>query len=61
MNIHKSKTIWFSAALAALGVLEINMGVVAESLGEHSGLVYVGIAAAMAALRVLTTEPLSEK
>lgn len=58
----KSKTLWFSAALAILGALEMHQAVVLKLVGqEHFGAVMLGIAIVTAVLRVVTTKPLSEK
>ncbi len=57
----KSKTINFSIALAVLGVVEINMHLVQDMLGEYYGAAFIGISAIVAALRAVTNKPLSEK
>lgn len=58
----KSKTLWFSVLLALLGVIEQSSSLVTQIVGpENSGLVMVVISVIVAVLRVVTTQPLSEK
>lgn len=58
----KSKTMWFAAALALLGALEMQSALVRDLVGqENFGLVMLGISLATAILRVVTAQPLSEK
>lgn len=58
----KSKTIWFAIFLAFLGVLEQSTALVTQIVGpENSGLVMLVISVIVAVLRVVTTQPLSEK
>lgn len=58
----KSKTMWFSIALAVLGVLELQTALVRELVGpENFGAVMLLISAGTAVLRVITTQSLSEK
>ena len=60
MQIARSKTMIFSAALAALSVAQ---GFVAKFPLDAMGQMYVGmgIAASIAVLRIITTQPLSDK
>ena len=60
-KIHKSKTIWFGHALAALGIVEANMGLLRNNLGDYYGYVFIGVALITYILRQNTTKPLSEK
>ena len=53
----KSKTNWVAIAIGVIGVLETNLGMLREVLGEWYGVTYVGIAAVMFALREITKEP----
>ena len=57
----KSKTINFSYVLAAFGVVEQNLPMIKEMIGDYYGLVFIGISAIVAVLRKVTTKPLSEK
>jgi len=58
----RSKTMWFSAALGVLGALELQSAFLREMVGpENFGLVMMLISVATAVLRVVTTQPLSEK
>ena len=59
--VRRSKTMLFAVSLAVLGVLEQSRGALEPVLKEHAGLVFVGIAVAIAVLRVLTTTSLLEK
>ena len=60
MSAFKSKTMWFSMALAALSVVQGYISALPLSPTEQ---MYVGlvVAAAIAGLRYVTTEPLSSK
>lgn len=58
----KSKTMRFALALAVLGVIETQLGVLSQYMSkELFGLFSIGISVAVAVLRVVTTSPLSEK
>lgn len=54
----KSRTLWFSAGLAALGALEMQSQLIPA---EYRGHALVLIAAISAALRFATTLPLDKK
>lgn len=54
----KSKTLWFSAGLAALGALEMQSQLIPA---EYRGHALVLIAAISAALRFATTLPVTQK
>lgn len=58
----RSRTIWFSVLLAFLGVIEQSSSLVTQFVGpENAGLVMIVISVIVAVLRVVTTQPLSEK
>lgn len=57
-SLLKSKTLWFSVALAALGALEMQSQLIPEAYRGH---VLVLIAAISAALRFATTLPVMKK
>jgi hypothetical protein len=58
----KSKTMLFSLALAVLGAVQASWGVLDDYLSpKAAGLAAVAVAILVAVLRVLTTEPLSDK
>ena len=58
----KSKTMWFSVALAALGALEMQSALLSGLVGpQNFGAVMVAISVVTAVLRVVTTQALSEK
>ena len=53
----KSRTNQAALVIALLGVLETNMGMMRELLGDYYGLTYVLIGAIMVILREVTKEP----
>jgi len=58
----RSKTMWFSLALAVFGVLEASTSYFQNLIGpEYFGFFVVAIGGVTAILRVLTTLPLDEK
>jgi hypothetical protein len=62
MNALKSKTIWFSIILAIGGILEQSQGIITQLIGpQNGGLLMMAISMIVAVLRVVTTQPLSDK
>ena len=62
MNALKSKTLWFSISLAVLGALELQRDFLRDVVGaENFGVVMIGISLVTAVLRIVTTQPLTEK
>jgi hypothetical protein len=62
MNAFKSKTVWFSIALAAFGAMQAGWGLIDDFLSPRvAGFGAVAIAVLVAVLRVVTTKPLDEK
>lgn len=57
----KSKTMHFAALLAVMSTIAGSMDALAPYFGQYGGLAGVIVAAAIAALRVVTKEPLSDK
>lgn len=57
----KSKTMWFSMLLTTLGVLELNLHLFYDLLGDKYGATYMIIALITAWLRVITTTSLEDK
>lgn len=57
----KSKTYNLGHVVALLGILELNLPLLRESLGEWYGWVFIGVAFAIYGARELTTKPLNEK
>ena len=55
----KSKTMNTAAIIAMLGVVELNMPLLRENLGEWYGVSYIVIGAVMAFLRWKTSEGIS--
>jgi hypothetical protein len=61
MTLHpalKSKTLWFSLALAVLGAIEMQAQIIPEA---YRGISLVVIAGITAVLRILTTMPVNDK
>jgi hypothetical protein len=54
----KSKTLWFSLALAVLGAIEMQAQIIPEA---YRGISLVVIAGITAVLRFMTTMPVNEK
>lgn len=62
ISILKSKTLRFAVLLAVLGVLEQSQALVTQLVGQqNTGLVMLVISVVVAVLRVITTQPLSQK
>lgn len=60
--MHKSKTLWFAFALAMFGVVESQVGIFEQFIGEkYFGLFALGVSLVVAWLRFLTTQPLADK
>lgn len=57
----KSKTMWFSWFVMAFGVLELNLHLVQEYLGDSYGVIFMIIALISGTLRIYTVVPLHEK
>ncbi|MDP3273457.1 hypothetical protein [Limnobacter sp.] len=61
-KVAKSKTMWFAYLLAVLGVVETQYKLIESYVPEeYRGLVFVVIASVVAALRIVTTQALTEK
>ena len=61
-KVAKSKTMWFAYLLAILGVVETQYKLIESYVPEeYRGLVFVIIASVVAALRIVTTQALTEK
>lgn len=59
-SLLKSKTLWFSVILAVLSVLQGYLGLF-NLTPEQQAYVGAGIAAIVAALRVITSQPVLQK
>lgn len=58
----RSKTLWFAVLLAVGGILEQAQALVTQLVGQqNTGLVMLVISVVVAVLRVITTQPLSQK
>jgi hypothetical protein len=58
----KSKTLWFAVLLAVGGILEQSQALVTQLVGQqNTGIVMLVISVVVAVLRVITTQPLSQK
>jgi hypothetical protein len=60
-KLKKSKTILFNLLVAFVGILEYNLHLFYDVLGEHYGIVFVVIAMIGVVLRTITTESIEEK
>ena len=58
---YKSKTIWFNLALGMVGVLEASTGTLKPLLGDHYGVVMLGVAMAGMMLRTVSTTEIGKK
>jgi len=56
--IKGSKTIDFGTVILAMGVVEQNLPLVREQLGNYYGFIVMGIGVGVIVLRKLTTKPL---
>ena len=59
--IKQSRTYDFAALVGLLGVVEMNFGLLEETLGEWYGLSYILLAAGIYILRTKTTGPVGQK
>ena len=60
--MHKSKTMWFALLLVVLGFVADNFSYVQTIIDpKYYGISYIFIGVAVAILRFITTQPLSEK
>ena len=57
----KSKTYLFNIAVGAVGILELNFGLLREALGPYYPAAFIVVAVAGFVLRELTKAPVSEK
>lgn len=60
-KIFKSKTMMFSMMLTIFSIIQSNVDLLQQYLGTYGGLFTVGVAVIVAVLRMVTTQPLSEK
>lgn len=56
-----SKTIDFGLLVGIFGMIELNLPMVKDQLGDWYGWIFMGISAAIIILRKFTTTPLAEK
>jgi len=62
MQAAKSKTMWFAALLGAFGAAQMNLPAIQDFISPQLyGFTTVCIAVIVAVLRIVTTQPLSEK
>lgn len=57
----QSKTVIFSMIIAAMGVIEMNMPMLKEMMGDYYGVAFIAISAISVALRSVTDTPLNAK
>lgn len=61
MPILKSKTLWFSWLLMTMGIVELNMHLLQQMLGEWYGAVFIVVSVITATLRMVTTSAVADK
>lgn len=61
IKLHKSWTVLFSYLVAGIGVLELNMHMLQESLGSNYGYAFVVVSVISVLLRMKTTTPIKDK
>lgn len=59
--VKKSKTLDFGVLVGIFAMLELNLPMVREQLGDYYGWIFMGISAIVIVLRKMTTKPLGEK
>lgn len=57
----KSKTYWLAIATAGLGIVEVNMHLMQEMLGQYYGAAFIVVALLAMAVREMTTGPVTGK
>ena len=58
--IKGSKTIDFGVIVGILGMVEMNLPMVRDQLGNYYGWIFMGISAVTIVLRKMTTKPLKQ-
>lgn len=61
IQMAKSKTVWFSILVMALGIVEVNFPMLQDLLGDHYGLSFIAISIIMGILRMVTVKPIADK
>ena len=61
IQMAKSKTVWFSILIMALGIIEVNFSMLQENLGEYYGISFMVISIVMGVLRMVTIKPIADK
>jgi hypothetical protein len=57
----RSKTYWAAVVMAGLSILEVNLGMFAETFGSWYPMFYVGMSLIFMLIREATNAPLSDK
>ena len=57
----KSKTNWVGVAVACMGVLETNVHMLQDTLGQYYGMTYIALGMVMIVLRNVTTTAIGDK
>ncbi len=60
-NWYKSKTHWFNIFVGIIGILELNIGLLQNTLGDSYGVVFVVVAMIGMFLRTVTTTAIVRK
>jgi len=57
----KSRTQLFNLAVAALGIIELNMHLLRDNFGDSYGFAFICVSIVAMVLRTVTTEPIDAK
>lgn len=57
----KSKTQWFNISVAAVGIIEVNLHLMRDNLGDNYGFAFIAVSVVAMVLRNLTKEPIDAK
>lgn len=60
-KINKSKTMMFNLLIGTVGIIEYNLHLFYDVLGEHYGIVFLLVAIVNMWLRTITTQSLEDK
>ena len=60
-NFMRSKTMWFAWLVMVFGVVEVNLHLIRDYLGDAYGIIFMIIAIISGTLRIYTTIPLHQK
>lgn len=61
IKLHKSWTVWFQYLVAAIGVVEVNMHMLQETLGSNYGYAFILVSVISLLLRMKTNTAIKDK